>query len=299
MSTHTRRVRAVPLLVGSSLLMASCLLVSEDVLHGHPLTVTTAIQPLLVIGATAAAVLAHHRAASWSLLSALVFGALALAGSGLVVFNALARTAAAQDTQHAAAMRVNRALDAKMGELKAAQTAAAAECRSGLGPKCRSWQQRVDTLMSETNQMEVRALDPRADSIVAMAILVGFDGEHARKLVQAFGPASLPVWIELAAAAFLASAFPAVGNRQQFRSVPAEDCGSVPVPLRPWSQQEALADFRALRSAGSQQFLAERWGRAESTVSRWLAEWQSSGAVSRARIGKEKVTRLALPAPRQ
>ena len=296
MSRSTARVRAVPLLIGSALLIASVVLVSEDVLNGHPLTATTAIQPLLVLGATAAAVLAHHRAIQLHLLAACVFGVLAVAGSGLVVFNALARTAGMQDAQHAAGMRSARALDSKLAELRTAKDGAAKECRV-LGERCKAWQARVDALQAASDGMEVRAVDPRADTIAAMATLVGLDGTWVRALVLAFAPASLPVWIELAAAAFLAAAFPASRNRQQFQTVPAASEGTVSIPSHAWSQAAALRDFQAMRQSGAQQFLAQKWGRAESTISRWLAEWERDGLIRRNRVGKEKAT-LALPPPR-
>jgi predicted transcriptional regulator len=59
----------------------------------------------------------------------------------------------------------------------------------------------------------------------------------------------------------------------------------------------ALRDFRSLKDAPAQQFLATRWGVDKSTVSRWLKDWEAEGLVSRRRIGKEKPVLLALPMP--
>jgi hypothetical protein len=192
-------------------------------------------------------------------------------------------------------MRSARALDAKMAELKASQAGAAAECKR-IGPRCQAWQERVDALMAETNGMEVRAADPRADSIERMAVLVGLDGPRTRQLVVAFDPAALPVWIELAAMLFLGSAFPHRRNRAQPAATVANDEATVD-SCAPWTQAVALHDFRQLGNSAAQWQLAARWGVDKSTVSRWLRHWERDGLIQRRRYGREKAV-LALPAPR-
>jgi DNA-binding MarR family transcriptional regulator len=55
-----------------------------------------------------------------------------------------------------------------------------------------------------------------------------------------------------------------------------------------WTRDEALVDLRRLREAGSQRFLAARWGVDPTTVSRWLGEFERNGAIERSRDGKRK-----------
>jgi len=66
-----------------------------------------------------------------------------------------------------------------------------------------------------------------------------------------------------------------------------------------FSKSDALRDFSAMRSSGSQKFLADRWGVSESAVSKWLASWHESGAINSQRKGKAKTAVLALPPPKR
>src|SRR5437773_1710887 len=104
MSIHTRRIAAVPCLVGLLLWTGATALLCEDALHGHSVTINHALQPLLTAGTIAAAVYAHHRIASWRVLSGAAFLALALLGSAATVYGTLSRTATARDTAQADAM---------------------------------------------------------------------------------------------------------------------------------------------------------------------------------------------------
>lgn len=91
-----------------------------------------------------------------------------------------------------------------------------------------------------------------------------------------------------AVAAISAVPPPQPGTRVTPASAPPK--GSAPVAPEPaplpanvirFSRDEALADVNVLIKAGqsiaSQDFLAERWGRRKSTVSRWMKRWAADG----------------------
>ena len=129
------------------------------------------------------------------------------------------------------------------------------------------------------------AVDPRADAVARLAVLVGFDGERAKAIVRAIEPAALPVFLEVGAIVLLGIAFPT-----RKRAI-VKDCASIaPKETATVSQAltraAALADLQSMREAGSGRVLADRWGVHPATVSRWLSEWQATGEIARERDGK-------------
>ena len=76
------------------------------------------------------------------------------------------------------------------------------------GPRCKEWEVRVDALTTELASMRVVSVDPRADAIARLAVLVGLNGDRAKAIVQAIEPAALPIFLELGAIVLLGIAFP-------------------------------------------------------------------------------------------
>ena len=296
MSTHTRRIAAVPCLVGLLLWTGATALLCEDALRTAHLSINHALQPLLTAATVAAAVYAHHRIASWRLLSGAAFLALALLGSLATIYGTLSRTATARDAAQAEAMASNRQLALKSEALEAAKREAARECKP-IGPRCKDWLARVDALTAEMAPLRALAVDPRANAIGNLADLLGLDGQRAKAIVGVLDPVVLPLFLELGSLVFFAVAFPrgrkaaateqVAGNREEPVTVSAH-CS--------YTREEALADFQHMRHAPSQQALASRWQVSEGCVSKWLRAWQSNGTIDRQRVGREK-TVLALPAP--
>jgi hypothetical protein len=288
MSAHTRAISPVPCLVGALLWMGATTLICEDAFHGQ-FSINHALQPLLTAATVCAAVICHHRLASWRLFSGSAFLVLALLGSLATVYGTLSRTATARDGQQADAMAMNRTLAEKGEALEAAKTSAKAECRS-LGPKCVAWNQRVDQLTREMAPLRAVAVDPRADAIAKLAELLGQDSKRVRAIVAALDPVILPLFLEVGCILFFAAAFPHRRNR------PATERNSeatVTVASRVYTQADALRQFREMREVGAQQFLAQQWGVDKSTVSRWLRSWETQGHIRRQREGKCK--QVALP----
>lgn len=67
------------------------------------------------------------------------------------------------------------------------------------------------------------------------------------------------------------------------------------VPSRTFSKDEARHDLARLIASGteisSQDWLAGRWAKDKSTISRWLRDWESQGALSRPRAGRIRSVR--------
>ena len=299
MSTHTRRIAAVPCLVGLLLWTGATALLCEDALRTAHVTINHALQPLLTAGTVAAAVYAHHRIASWRLFSGVAFLALALLGSLATVYGTLSRTATARDAAQADAMASNRQLALKSEALEAAKREAARECKP-IGPRCKDWLARVDTLTAEMAPLRALAVDPRAAAIGNLADLLGFDGAHTKAVVGVLDPVVLPLFLELGSLVFFAVAFPhrrKVAETEQLATGNSETVAeSVTLAaFRAYTREQALADFRHLRSVPSQQSLARRWGVSEGAVSKWVSAWAREGLIVRGRVGREKM--LALPTP--
>ena len=285
MYTSTRPISPVPCLVGALLWMGATALLCEDAFHGH-FQLNHALQPLLTAGTVCAAVICHHRLASWRLFSGSAFLVLALLGSLATIYGTLSRTATARDVQAADAMAMNRTLAEKGEALEAAKASAKAECRS-LGPKCVAWNQRVDQLTREMAPRRAVAVDPRADALGRLAALLSLDAKRTRAIVSALDPVILPLFLEVGCILFFAAAFP------HRRNWPATERNSEATVTVAYTQAEALRSFRAMREVGAQQFLAAQWGVDKSTVSRWLRGWEAQGHIRRQREGKCK--QVALP----
>jgi hypothetical protein len=281
--SRTSSVSIVPCLTGAFLWAGASSLLLEDAWRTH-LTVQHALMPLLTAATVASAVYFHKSLQSWRLLSALGFLLLATVGSVATIYGTLGRQVDATDAKQGDAMRRNRTLELKLAELATARTAAAQECRV-IGQRCKDWQARVDRLSNETGTMSVVALDPRQDAIVRLAVLFRFDGDRTRAIVAAFDPILLPLFLELGSIVFFASAFGRKGSTVAGKSEES-------VEVRAYTREEALADLRKLKAAGSQKLLAARWNVSEPTVSKWMSAWQASG-VRRQREGRCK--QVALP----
>jgi hypothetical protein len=279
MPSHTRSVSAVPLAAGCLLFTGAVALLCEDALHHFQLN--HLLQPLLMLATVTAGTMAHHRLASWRIPSGLAFLFLALLGSSAVIYATLSRTATARDGQQADAMAMNRTLAEKAEALKAAKFSAAVECRK-MGPLCEKWNARVDQLTTEMAPLRAVAVDPRADALGRLAELFGQDGKRVRGIVAALDPVVLPLFLEAGCILFFSAAFPHRRNR------PATERNSAATSARAYTRDETLRQFREMREAGAQDWLAQLWGRDKATVSRWLASWEEQGLIARRRDGRYK-----------
>lgn len=259
--TNTKTAVAwLPALAGTGLCMGAIGLLSADAITTGHVTVTHALQPLLVLGSVAAAVLAHR--SGWRRpLSALAFVLLALLGSVATMYGTMGRQAADRDTAQASVQKTNRDYSLKTTELTDAKANAARECKV-LGDRCKGWQARVDSLTAALAKIDVRSSDPRADAIAdLMHLVANVEKGRTKAIVTALDPLVLPLFLEIGSILFFAVAFP----RRRVERVAAPVTLAVETPATParvakvFSRDDALADFLTLKASGSQSFLAHRW----------------------------------------
>jgi hypothetical protein len=281
---------------GASLWVAATALLLENAWITGQWTVTNLSMPLLTLGTVLAAVFAHRHLFSWRPVSGVLFLFLALLGSVATIYGTLGRQAESRDLKQALAIQENKTLQTKEQELKAAQLEEAKECTK-IGPKCQAWQARVDKLTGETGALRPISPDARADSVAQIAGLFGFDPMKAKAIAQTFDPLLLPLFLEAGSILFMAAAFPRA--KAKTLSKP-EEFHPIAEPLREihvksFTKEEAKRDLKTLKEAGSGQFLAQRWSVSPATVSRWLKEFQTDGAIQRNRRGKNKLVTISPP----
>ena len=295
----------ISLAVGVVLWLGATALLLEDAWRSGHATAAHLMMPVLTSGTVLAAVLCHHRLASLRLLSGVGFLLLALLGSLATVYGTLGRQAEAHDTRSAAAVAANRtvrlrqeALAGARSSLSAAEAEVARECRGGFGKNCAGWrstlaerQAEVRRTEAELSTMAAVPVDARMDAVVRLAMLLGANDEAwLRAVVAALDPVLLPLFLELGSILFFSAGFPAE-PRETVRTDAETDSDHEETVRGPWSQDQALADLRAMTARNvymDQRFLAARWGRSKGTVSRWMADWEADGVVVRSRDGKSK-----------
>jgi uncharacterized membrane protein len=289
MTVNTPAVAWLPATAGTGLCMGAIVLLTSDAFAGSHLSISYALQPLLVLGTVAAAVLAHR--SGWCApVTTLLFLLVALLGSLATVYGTLGRQADARDAKVGTALAENRTLQLRSEALDTAKADAKRECASGVGQRCAHATARVDKLVGEMASLRTVSPDPRADAIADLLWLVAsLDKTRVRLIIAAIDPLVLPLFLELGSVVFFAAAFPRAATIATVRNSEP----TVTVATRPLSQTEALAQFRRMRECGAQQFLADQWGVDKSTVSRWLAAWETEGLIRRRRDGRCKA--VALP----
>jgi hypothetical protein len=296
-TTHRVGFSAAPFVFGLVLWASATALMLEEAWHANAWTVQSLLMPVLTSSAVAAGVLAHVKWAKNEFGMATLFLALALLGSALCVAGTLGRVAGQHDTQVAKASGSNATYSRKEKELADARAAHKLECKTR-GPRCQSWETRIDALTKELDARVVVSADPRADALVRVAKLFGADEGYTRELIAALDAPSLPLYLELGALLFFASAFPVKKVLTKPLAQPTDTNDTVIVtsvsptvspliPQRSWSQVEAFKDFVTVGGADAQCDLADRWGVSRGTVSRWLRDWHREGLIDRARHGRE------------
>ena len=158
MSSHTQ-VSIIPATIGIALLAGAIYLQLEDGLRAGHLTSIDCLAPVLTIAVAVCGVLCHHRLHAWR-VSGLLYLAMALLGSWVIVYSSLARTATAKDGAVATAMAENRTLLLRETELADAKALAKAECKV-VGPRCAALQARADKLITDMAGLRAVATDPR------------------------------------------------------------------------------------------------------------------------------------------
>jgi hypothetical protein len=216
--------------------------------------------------------------------------------------------------------RVEADLKTAKDRLKEAQDKEADECASGPGTKCKGRKATREERQTYVNVLEaqLRLMDPQRSEYPEL--------RHAAKLFASIVSASeqtifdrLVLWFPFVKAIFAEIAtlvFGAIGfgHRKPMETVlpkletlsrkpretliarkPKQSFGFLPRKQsgKPFSKDEALADLLAYvarnGSLPSQDTLKARFGvGSKGTVSKWLAEWEAKGLISRSQVGRCK-----------
>jgi hypothetical protein len=143
-------------------------------------------------------------------------------------------------------------------------------------------------------------INPKADAIAKIGKLAGVNGEKAQATVRALDPVALPIFLELGSMIFFSAAFvrrkQAKQDRQELRNsfsfqpetleTSTESVAPETGRKKAFSKDQALRAFNAMRSSGSQKSSQIGKECRNPQCPKWLARWQSNGAINR-------------PAPRQ
>jgi len=291
---------------------ATALLVRDAFATGW--TVELALMPVLVGLTILSAHVAWGALRSGRVISAVGLYALAVLGSGLIVYEQMGRRAETRDvkmatvtasvTQRQHAEQMLREAEEILAKHRAARDS---ECASGKGKKCDGLGYTVSTWEAAVAGHEVklaklgpdRPIDSRADRIAGFAALFGLPPGPAKNAVALFEPVALPLFLELGSILLFGYGLGRVRAREK------PDPAIAPVPKDepiapiandnrkgPIAKADALQDLQTLLKIGqtvpSQDWLKDRWQlSSKGTVSKWVSEWETDGVIPhRMRAGK-------------
>jgi len=297
---------------------ATALLVRDAFATGW--TVELALMPVLVGLTILSAHVAWGALRNRRVISAVGLYALAVLGSGLIVYEQMGRRAEVRDvkvatvtasvTQRQHAEQMLREAEEILAKHRAARDS---ECASGKGKKCDGLGYTVSTWEAAVAGHEVklaklgpdRPIDSRADRIAGFAALFGLPPGPAKNAVALFEPVALPLFLELGSILLFGYGLGRVRAREK------PDPAIAPVPKdepmktapsggskAPFTKDAALANLLALHKVGqdipSQDWLAQKWGVSKGCVSKWLSDWSHDDLIpDRVRVGKCKMIEAA------
>lgn len=263
-------------------------------------TLEHTLLPLIVGITIAAGWLADRAVTSRRLLSAVLFGFLLLAGTGLTVYCSVGRQAETSESKALTALDHNEAIEKKRAELaRARQRLAEANTMAdretgqrGCGRVCEDWKLRAREVEAHIRKLEaeIRVDGPRkpvagkAERAAQVLSLFGWDERRTAAVIAKVEPISFALFFELAAiVAFgygFAPARPAKlanDNRPSARDtaqssfpVPPPSNGGTPVTI-PDDHPVLVALNRARRPMTNDE-LAEALGVHKGTATKWRSE---------------------------
>lgn len=249
------------------------------------------------------------------LIAAFGLALLAIFGSGLTVIEAMGRRAEVRDVKVASAVDVEtqrkhlRVMLTEAEEILAKHRALlATECASGKGKKCDGMTYTVLTWESAVAGYEAKLaklgapkpVDPKGERVAAVvAFFTSLKEGDVKKGVALLEPFAMPLFLELGSIVLFSFGFSGRKKREIAAAVPAEQVTPVAEPMSPtpkggsMTKIEAERDLVTLLALGkaipSQDWLTERWGVGKGTTSKWLADWEDRGLVTRTQSGHCKL----------
>jgi len=271
----------------------------------------------VIVGVTiAAGHLVGSALKSRKILSAFGFAAIFMLGTVLTVYSSVGSQRAATGDKVLSVEAHNKAFMEKQAELVTSRNRlSVAEsmvdretANKRCAQSCNDWKVRTTEVRSHIAIIEAqlarmggeKIARPKAQAFAEMMAVFGFDRakiEHAASVLESYAYSLL---LEL-------TAITAFGYGCAPRRLPMPiqpETSAMPVPRRtmtvptlrivhPTQKEAALKDLQGLLAAGqvipSQDWLTARWNlQSKGTTSKWLADWETSGLVSRASIGRFK-----------
>jgi len=189
---------------GTSLLFGDVIFGDAAFTQKHFQTVT------IVIATTVAWMVCTSAAKKLHIIAGFGFLILALAGSGVIVWNSLGRQTEGQmlsADDHDKAVEKRGELSKKKADAEATlaqrQKEADAECKSGEGPKCRGarvvvkfWSDSIDGLQAQLDVLKVKPADPSAEALGNLANALGRNGQKAKALSMLVMPYFITILFE-------------------------------------------------------------------------------------------------------
>ena len=189
---------------GTSLLFGDVIFGDAAFTQKHFQTVT------IVIATTVAWMVCTSAAKKLHIIAGFGFLILALAGSGVIVWNSLGRQTEGQmlsADDHDKAVEKRGELSKKKADAKATlaqrQKEADAECKSGEGPKCRGarvvvkfWTDSIEGLQAQLDVLKVKPADPSAEALGNLANALGHNGTKAKALSMLVMPYFITILFE-------------------------------------------------------------------------------------------------------
>jgi hypothetical protein len=306
---------------------AMALLVRDAWITGW--TVDLALMPALVgltilAGHLLWTALRHGRA-----FSVVGLALLSILGSALVVYETAGRRGEVRDVKTAGVAGTEAKRSELQQRLREAEEilathrkAASAECASGVKKRCEGMTYTVSTWESAVTGYETKIgklpppspVDPKAARIAAVLDLAGVTvkPEAVKRAVATLEPFALPLFLELGSIVLFSFgisqrqrkvamvAIPTIPAKMVAPAAPkappvAETKETVAQSSTGMTKIEAERDLVTLLALGkpipSQDWLVERWDMEgkKGTISKWVADWEADGIITRTQVGARKV----------
>lgn len=318
--------RTLALVAGVLASTGALAILLQDGIRTGVWTLEHGLIPLLMAVQIISGHLAVSAFSQWRVVSGLGFALVAITGTWGILYTSVGKQTSVQAENTLAVVSRNEAIADKTLDLKRARERLAdaekmvdLETKNGGCPDkrrdgrrsvCSDWKQRAEEVRSHIAVLdgEIRTLGApapvgaKAEKMATLiASLTGRDKDAVKSTLVLIEPFTYALIFELAALVAFGFAF-GHGRRASLPVVLQPPGGSLLRPPGPGNcahtKDQALADLLTRLASGrpfaSQDEMVAEWGiKSKGTVSKWLADWEERGLVTRSQIGKCKVTSKA------
>lgn len=297
-------VHSWPAIVGGTL-AASCAiaLLTRDAIY-NGLTLDHALMPFLVGLTILAGHLAWQAATEWK-LSAVPMLALAVFGSGLIIYETMGRRAETRNTKIAVVADKQHQRESAMSDLVSAKQHLAqalplrnAECIGApdpLPPKqwplCRKYrglvsalETRVDSLEADVAKVAPASINPKAEQAASIASWFGISSKSTEQAVNTFDPLAFPFFLEFIAMAMFGFG---IGHRKvEAPKIEAPAMTTFERPLSDAEIEELRRVLNGMRRPATNDELADAMDVSKGEASKRVQKAVEMGVVTKFRAGR-------------